>query len=146
MKYSTEQETLMGLLDLFRTKDTRAYKSSTPDAGYAIAYLDEVFRRIVGNPISLGVKIVGAELSAGRPAQYCMLASPEKFRLGVLGYFGLLATTLPEKTGMFGVIYTAGSASSAQYLNDRHGTNMALPRIFWTPSELRSSNAMIANS
>lgn len=120
----------MGLLDLFRTKDTRATGTSTPDASYAVAYSDELFRRIVGDPISLGVKMVGAELSAGRPAQYCMLASPEKFRLGVLGYFGLLAATLPEKTGMFGVIYTAGSASSAQYLNDRYGTKMATAQNF----------------
>jgi hypothetical protein len=78
----------------------------------------------------MGVKMVGAELSAGRPTEYGLIATPEKFRLGVLGYFGLLAATLPEKAGIFGVIYTAGSASSVQYLNDRYGANMASAQNF----------------
>ena len=120
----------MGLLDLFRRNETRSNRTQTPDASYAIAYLDEVFRRIVGDPLSLGVKMVGAELSSGSAAQHCMLPTPEKFRLGVLAYFGLLAATLPEKAGMFGVIYTAGPASSAQYLNDRYGTNMTTAQNF----------------
>lgn len=115
----------MGLFDFFRKKNASARDDSQRDFAFANAYLEEVYSRIIGGPISLGIKLIGAELSSERPAQYNLVPTPEKFRLGVISYFGVLAAMLPERQGMFGVIYTTGSASAESYLQDRYGNNMA---------------------
>ena len=111
----------MGFFDLFRKRTTR--EEFKQDALLASAYLKQAYQQRAGEPLSVGVELVVAELSSGRPVEYGLIKTPEAFRLGVISYFAVLAAMLPKRQGMYSVLYTTGSASHKLYLQDRYGTN-----------------------
>jgi len=96
-------------------------KPDRPAGGaLAIAASEQIAARMLGSPLSLGVKIVTAEILGGRGASYQLVTSAETFRLGVIGVFTLTALLQPD-TRCLGVLRGGTPAIAAAYRGDRLG-------------------------
>ncbi len=89
-------------------------------AKLAFVYLEEVYKRMAGEPLSFGAKVVYTEILSGESAKYGLVTTPEIFRLGVISYFALIAAMYPARD-FFGVIITRDSAEDYLYEQDRYG-------------------------
>lgn len=86
----------------------------------AIAASEETAARVLGGPPSLGVKMVTAEILAGRVASRGLVTSAGAFRLGVIGLFTLAAELKPDIKAL-GVLYCGTAAIAAAYRGERFG-------------------------
>ena len=109
----------MGLFNFFRK---RSNDVAEKNVHLAMAYLEEVHNRIVGEPISLGVRLVTSEILNNRPAQYESVKTPEAFRLGIINCFALKSAIDPELKAI-GVIITPSNSISNLYKQDHYGPN-----------------------
>lgn len=63
----------------------------------ALAYLNQVSDKMLGDPLSLGVKMITEAILGERPANYSDVKSPVSFRLAVICCFAYLAAMFTEK-------------------------------------------------
>jgi hypothetical protein len=101
-------------MGIFRKRDRPA------EGALAIAASEEIAARMLGSPLSLGVKMVTSEILGGRMASRGLVTSAESFRLGVIGVFTLAALLRPD-IRCLGVLFGGTAAIAAAYRGDRFG-------------------------
>ena len=92
------------------------------DAALAIAASEQLAARMLGAPLSLGVKMVTSELLGGRDASRGLVSSSEAFRLGVIGAFTFTALLQPDVRSL-GVLLGTTAAIAAAYRDGRYGAS-----------------------
>ncbi len=89
------------------------------NALFASSYLEQAYKRMVGKPLSLGVKLVTDAILADRPAPYESVTTSAAFRLGVVNCFALTAAmNLDIKT--LGVLVVPLESTLELYKQDRY--------------------------
>ncbi|MBN1837586.1 MAG: hypothetical protein JW820_17145 [Spirochaetales bacterium] len=92
------------------------------DASLAIAASGQTAARMLGAPLSLGVKMVSSEILAGRAASRGLVTSSEAFRLGVVSAFTLSALLRPDVRSL-GVLLGTTADIAAAYREDPLGVS-----------------------
>jgi hypothetical protein len=101
-------------MGIFRKPDRPA------ESVLAIAASEQIAARVLGSPLSLGVRVITAETLGGRVASRGLVTSAEAFRLGVIGVFTLVAQLKPDIRSL-GVLHCGTAAIAAAYRGDRIG-------------------------
>lgn len=102
-------------MGIFRKPDRPA------EGALAIAASEQIAARMLGSPLSLGVKVITAEILGGRAASRGLVTSAEAFRLGVIGVFTLTALLQPD-IRCLGVLFGGTAAIAAAYRGDQFGS------------------------
>ena len=86
-----------------------------------MASSEQIAGKMLGNPLSVGIKTVTAEILGGRSAAYRLVTSPQAFRLGVIGVFTIVDLLNPDIRSL-GILLCGTEAIARAYRNDRYGT------------------------
>lgn len=101
-------------MGIFRKPDRPA------EGALSAAASEQIAARMLGSPLSLGVRMITSEILGGRLASRGLVTSAEAFRLGVIGVFTLTALLRPDIRSL-GVLFAETAAIASSYRGDRFG-------------------------
>jgi hypothetical protein len=81
----------------------------------SIAYLEEVYKRLHGEKIPLGVGLVTTELLGYREPAYKLVSTAKSFQMGVINYLALMALIYPDNKTISIIISEHNTDLSDQY-------------------------------
>ena len=90
------------------------------DARLALAYAEQIYERMMGMPISLGVKMITNSLFGDDTVNANSVANKTAYHMGIINYFAVLAS-FDKSHQMIGALITQDDSTARLYKTQKYG-------------------------